>query len=182
MLQYFLHVSSFRCNALQFTRRWNRNYNLLIAYGKREGTYNVPQKWKQILPTGEVVNLGKWLNTQRNIRTTTLTQERKDKLQALVDTGMLLWNMKNLPRQEIWDRNYELLLAYGEQEGTYNVPKRWKQILPTGEVVKLGKWLCFQRHVRDTTLTHERKDKLQVLVDTGRLLWNMNVLKDENEV
>ena len=102
MLQYFLHVSSFRCNALQFTRRWNRNYNLL--------------------------------------------------------------------------------LAYGEQEGTYNVPKRWKQILPTVEVVNLGTWLCFQRHVRDTTLTHERKDKLQVLVDTGRLLWNMKVLQDENEV
>jgi len=95
---------------------------------------------------------------------------------------MLLWNMKNLPKQEIWDRNYELLLAYGEQEGTYNVPQKWKEILPTGEVVNLGMWLNTQRNTRSTTLTQERKDKLQVLVDTGRLLWNMKVLQDENEV
>jgi len=159
--------------------RWDRNYELLLAYEERKGTCNVPSSWKEISATGEVVKLGMWLSTQRSIRDTTLTQKRKDKLQALVDTGRLLWNMQVSPVMETWDRNYELLLEYGKREGTYNVPSRWKEILPTGEVVNLGMWLIAQRSVRHTTLTQKRKNKLQALVNTGMLLWDTKVLQYE---
>ena len=81
-----------------------------------------------------------------------------------------------------WGRHYAALLKYGEEYGTYNIPKKdsFDCVLPgMGEDGgdfhyrnKLGSWLCTQRQARKGTLgthklTPEREALLQQLVDEG---------------
>ncbi len=69
--------------------------------------------------------LGGWLNTQRKMHKGTskakrrLLPEREARLQALVDKGMLLWD----PYQDMWEEKFNMLLKYGEEHGTCNVPQ-----------------------------------------------------------
>ena len=151
---------------------WERNYGLLLDYGSVNGTYNVPAGWRVILADGDVVNLGMWLITQRRTKDTIMTEEHKEMLQILVNTGKLLWRMADR-----WDICYAGLLEYGSREGHYNVPVSWKHTLTSGphagEEVNLGAWLKTQRKTRNTTLTEDRRILLQRLVDMGKLRWNM---------
>jgi len=142
---------------------------MMLDYGSIQGTCNVPQQWTVNLPDGNEVNLGKWLNSQRATRDSTLTEAHKALLQRLVDNGMFQWNWR-----DIWERHFGRLLVYGARTGTCNVPAEWTESLPNWKV-HLGRWLVHQRQSRDTFMTEEHKTKLQRLVDTGMLRWNMDV-------
>ncbi len=49
-----------------------------------------------------------------------LLPEREARLQALVDKGMLYWDHVNDAR---WNEKFALLLKYGDEHGTCNVPR-----------------------------------------------------------
>ncbi len=73
--------------------------------------------------------LGCWVSIQRNMHKGTvktmgrLLPERETRLQALVDKGMLFWEY---PENELWDDKFAMLMKYGEDHGTCNVPQSEK--------------------------------------------------------
>ncbi len=69
--------------------------------------------------------LGAWLATQRSLRRGNIKGERlfphrQERLQALVDMEMLSWEY---PKDDKWGDKFNLLLKYGEEHGTCNVPQ-----------------------------------------------------------
>ena len=73
-------------------RDWNFMYDLLLDYGRRRGTCDVPMRWKErVTPDGDDINLGVWLQNQRITRETTMSPEHRERLQSLVDRGLLHW-------------------------------------------------------------------------------------------
>jgi len=105
-------------------------------------------------------------------------------LQALVDDGKFQWE-KKLPancRGEIrWDLYYDALMRYGvANKNNCNVPQNVSFPLMDGTMVKLGMWLNKQRKdKRAGSLLPCRHEKLQVLVDLGKLKWNVHFNKDD---
>ena len=74
--------------------RWNANYEALIRYGQQFGHCNVPQATTFPLASGEPCKLGNWINKQRkDKKNECLLPDRERKLQILVDSGLLKWNM-----------------------------------------------------------------------------------------
>ena len=146
-------------------------FNLLVQYGQRNGHCNVPAKWKEVLPNGESVNLGNWVVHQRQKKDRSMTTEHRDRLQQLVDQGLFTWGTTHQRRE--WDFMYDLLVDYGQRNGTCNVPKRWKEVLADGDEVNLGKWVADQRWRRDTIMTQEHRTKLEALVEQGLFKWRM---------
>jgi len=78
---------------IQNFRDWDFMYSLMIQYGHRFGTCNVPQNYKEILPEGGRVSLGNWVHTQRQRRNSLMSEDHRQKLQALVDEGLFKWRM-----------------------------------------------------------------------------------------
>jgi hypothetical protein len=63
-------------------------------------------------------------------------------------------------------------LDYGNEKGTYNAPINCESVQPDGTVLMLGTWLSTQRQLmRKGKLRPDRQQKLQVLVDMGKLQW-----------
>ena len=153
---------------------WNTNCDALEDYHRRFGTCNCHVRTVCVLPNGRLVKLGKWLNTQRTWRKGTngsgLLKEREARLQSLVDQGKLLWEMKDV---RDWNFMYGVLVDYGRRYGTCNVPHGWKEKLPSGEVVNLGKWLNYQRMTQDTYMSLDHKRRLNELAEKGLFRWRM---------
>jgi len=154
---------------------WNTNCDILEEFFRQFGTCNCPRYSVCVLPDGQEVKIGQWLKSQRKqkrgtLSSSSLSAERVSRLQALVDQGKLWWNY-NIIDQGDWDVMYKSLLEYGRLYGSCNVPERYKELLPNGKVLNLGKWLHRQRLSKDSTLTEDRKEKLQQLVDQGLLKW-----------
>ena len=72
-------------------RDWDFMFDVLVDYGRRNGTCNVPAAWKEVLPNGDEVNIGQWVRTQRQKRDLTMTAEHRERLQELVDKGLFKW-------------------------------------------------------------------------------------------
>eukprot|EP01042_Synura_sphagnicola_P036431 gene36431-biopygen5277 len=158
---------------------WNSNCDILEEYWRLFGTCNCPARTVCVLPGGREVNIGKWLNDQRMMKRGTrgqlhLTTEREARLQALVDEGKLIWDMSLLDDAR-WEVMYNLLVDYGNRNGTCNVPQSKSAVLPDGSSVNLGLWVNDQRKSKDTTMKPERRVQLQRLVDQGLFKWNMTM-------
>jgi len=139
--------------------KWKNNYLLLVKFQQREGHANVPSKHKE-----EGVQLGKWLETQRQ-------QKKKGELDISLEERLeevgVIWDIF----KEQWDSRYRLLAKFHQREGHTNVPHRHRE-----EGVNLGVWLSSQRY-------KNRKGKLDIslkkrLEDIG-FIWN--ILKDQWE-
>eukprot|EP01042_Synura_sphagnicola_P036471 gene36471-biopygen6593 len=122
---------------------WNSHCDILEEYWRLFGTCNCPAGIVCVLPGGREVNIGKWLDNQRQKKRGTRgrgiyqTTEREARLQALVDEGKLIWDM-SLHDDARWDVMYNLLVDYGTRNGTCNVPQKGKSsVLPDGSSVNL---------------------------------------------
>lgn len=111
---------------------WNRFYELLRQYAERHGHVLVPRLC-------EVPGLGDWVTDQRRQykawkqgQSTQLTQERRDKLEAIG----FAWSVRNRPE---WEQRYHELLQYKEKHGDCKVPQHYKLNK------SLGKWVAKQR-------------------------------------
>lgn len=71
-------------------QRWNLAYDALVQYGHEYGHCNVPRAYECVLKDGYVLKLGLWLHSQRDFfRNNRLKQDRLDRLNRLVERGML---------------------------------------------------------------------------------------------
>jgi len=117
---------------------WENNYSLLVKFQQREGHANVPSRHRE-----EGVNLGKWLDGQRQ-------QKRKGELDISLEERLeevgVIWSFF----KEHWGDNYLLLVKYQQREGHANVPKKHEE-----EGLNLGSWLDAQR-------TRKKKRKLDI--------------------
>ena len=105
---------------------------LLRQYGERHNHVLVPRLC-------EIPGLGDWVTDQRRQykawtqgQTTQLTQERRDKLEAIG----FAWKVRNRPE---WEQRYHELLQYKDKHGDCKVPQHYK---PNKS---LGKWVAKQR-------------------------------------
>jgi len=159
---------------------WNENFDAMVCYGKKYGTCNVTRSSRCQLSDGRVIKLGIWLNTQRtNGNRKQLTNERLHKLQCLVDSNLLDWNLVTAEVKtdnKRWNDMYNKLVNFGEQhsDGNCNVPQSYCVTLSDNTPCSLGYWLSDQRKFyRKGTLYESRKQRLQKLVNEGKLKWNM---------
>ena len=105
---------------MKLEEKWELNYNLLKKYKEENGNIDVPIQY-----TVDNVQLGRWLNTQRNMyKDSKLSEERINKLNEL---GM---NWDKI------DRYYRLLEKYKEEHGNINVPTYYEV-----NGIKLGQWI-----------------------------------------
>ena len=115
----------------QLADQRERNFGLLEQYKEREGHGNVPMQHEE-----DGVNLGYWVNTQRQLyKTGKLDESYQHRLEKLG----VSWD----PLVEQWEQNFSLLEQYKEREGHGNVPQVHEE-----DGVKLGLWLNNLRQVR----------------------------------
>lgn len=161
---------------------WNARFQLLKEVGEGRGAVldfcNIPKGFSTTLYDGTIVNLGKWLCNQRNLRRGhALSQEREAQLQSLVDKGWLWWDKPDFFDDKAWNERFQLLQDVGEafgESGAYcNIPQDFKIPGSDGKLINLGHWLGLQRQRRrQKKLDTEREEKLQSLVDKGWLWWD----------
>ena len=81
---------------------WEAMYGLMIEYGRRTGTCNVPRRWREFWPEkGIEVNLGRWVAGQKEKRFTTLSPEHRERLQELVDQGLFQWRASGVRERDV---------------------------------------------------------------------------------
>lgn len=154
---------------------WETKYHTLLWYGEQFGHYNVPDNFKCVSADGNEVKLGCWLQYQRGERRRKkLRPDREQKLQKLVDTGKLAWDIVKCNDVDPWDTKYQALLSYCNEHGTCNVPDSFKYDDGRGKPIRLGRWLGKQRRGKKIgKLRKDREALLQKLVDEGKLLWEI---------
>jgi len=141
--------------------RWERNFDLLVAYHAREGHVNVPQSHEE-----DGIYLGKWLSHQRaNHKKGNMDRSRQERLESL---GML-WDLMETQ----WEHNFSLLSAYQAQTGVAYLPMDCEV-----EGVMLGVWLNTQRiEVKKGKLDKSRRERLEslgVIWDPADAQWERN--------
>lgn len=76
-------------------------------------------------------------------------------------------------KDDNWDEKYSALLDYGKEFGSYNVPQKYKCVLPSGDQFSLGKWLYTQRaEKKKGNIREDRDKKMQILADQGKFKRN----------
>ncbi|MGW0327774.1 Helicase associated domain protein [Nocardia sp. NPDC003183] len=136
--------------------RWEQGFARLLAYVEQHGHTLVPQK--HIDQTG--FNLGTWVSTQRMRHSKgILTADRTAQLAAVAGWS---WD----PTADQWEKGFERLLVYVEQEDHALVPQ--KHIDETG--FRLGVWVLTQRRrmVKGAILNEQAKR----LEDLPRWTWD----------
>jgi len=165
------------------SNKWNSIFNQLLEYGeKHNGDCNVPRSYALTLPDSTEIKLGVWLATQRQqFKLGTLRRDRLCRLQELVDQNKLILNSTEsvgTPVDEKWDAMFHRLQEYGKvHNGDCNVPRRFI-LYECGSNINLGNWLHTQRTKHKAgRLPPDRLDRLQGLVDQGKLRWNVTEMK-----
>ncbi|GMH85539.1 hypothetical protein TrST_g10508 [Triparma strigata] len=133
---------------------WEQNFQALVNYKKEEGDCLVPVGFKTV----EGLNLGKWTSHQRNIyKNGKLSRDRVTMLEE-VD---FVWD----PLEAEWERNFQSLVNYKEEERDCLVP--WK--FETVEGVTLGGWVGKQRGDKKKGLLSA--DRVTMLEEVG-FVWD----------
>lgn len=81
-----------------------------------------------------------------------------------------------------WDMQYEALVLFANTYGHCNVRSGYNADTDDRTQINLYAWLALQRrHKKVGRLRKDREEKLQTLVDTGKLAWVGNDSKSEDE-
>jgi hypothetical protein len=171
----------FKWDASFHSNQWERRYEALLRFYEEFKTCNVPHSYKFRDDDGTIVSLGRWLEKQRRSKKLkTLSPDRDAKLQQLVDEGKLYWEIYDAERRSrSWQDKYNLLVAYGDMNGSCELPDN--AVITTVDEnghtkkVQLGHWLQIQKSQRlHNKLEHERVQLLERLVDQGKLTWEID--------
>lgn len=133
---------------------WRRKFDLLREFQRREGHALVPQGHAE-----NGVNLGTWLQEQRNNRAT-LSEERRKLLESVPG-----WTWD--PYSESWERGFAAITQFAQREGHARVPQ--------GHIeggLKLGGWVAEQRSNRQK-MSAERRARLESVRG-----WSWNAVED----
>lgn len=132
---------------------WEQNYSAAVRFHRTNGNLDVPVDYVD----ADGVRLGAWLNAIRssrkgNNRRADLTADQISRLDSL---GMN-WDGKH---NATWDIAYAAACEYRRANGDLNVPSSYM----TESGIRLGRWIRSQRETYKTTLSDERKRKLDEL-------------------
>lgn len=97
----------------KFTRAWENGFEHAKAYFVRNGNLDVPT----MFVCGDGFKLGAWIVNQREKSGIRITDERRKKLDSI---GMI-WVKPTF--DELWDKRFEMVKAYYEENGSTDVPK-----------------------------------------------------------
>jgi hypothetical protein len=144
---------------------WNRHYKMLRWFLGENGHCNVPPSYEK-----DGFELGAWVQDQRRIYG--VGSLREDRMEILNDLGFSwILFLASEPNVE-WDRHYEMLLAFRQDHGDCNVPRRGYE----KDHSLLGEWVSMQRIYHENgTLRNDRKDRLD---DVG-FSWILEELQDD---
>lgn len=157
----WISLGSTESKASHDDANWNLKYVQLLEYGKKHGDYNIPtrrtfvpgetsdneaegsdegeESEEHSAPPGEVasIRLGKWLERQRHgMRTNTLKKERLEKLQKLVDEGLLV--VDSVAEGELsWQQHFAALMEYAQTYQHCNVPYGYEVKVEVSTPMKL---------------------------------------------
>eukprot|EP01041_Mallomonas_annulata_P001767 gene1767-3422_t len=150
---------------------WDAKYAALVEYGKANGgDCNVVVTKYETSDNNEISQqLGVWLYKQRHLRKKNeLREDRKARLQQLVDEGKLNWAII-VP----WEVRYNSLLSYAKEHGgKCEIPFYHTGPFEHGYDEFMGLWFSRQKIAfRKGTLLPERERKLQLLVDQDMMTW-----------
>ena len=179
---------------------WYIMFEMLLQFCIQNNHCNVPVDFNVKLTNGRVLQMGIWLQLQREKRRYgLLSDEKLTILQSLVDSGKLSWEnqkpanftgsiiptlysmqmqqpipFRSSSEQEelLWTAYFEALKRYCEEYGHCNIPKDKEYPLADGTVVKLGAWLELQRiHRSHGDLAPGRLRCFENLMASGKLQW-----------
>lgn len=113
-------------------------YDLLVEYYNEHQDINIPINYKVTTKDGRVVNLGCYINAQRNkYRNNKLTDEEIKMLEHL--------NISWYPLEDEWLFMYSLAKKYKESHGNLNIKQSYVEKID-GKSYYLGRWLINQRN------------------------------------
>eukprot|EP01041_Mallomonas_annulata_P009327 gene9327-19358_t len=152
---------------------WDAKYAALVKYGEEhDGDCNIPLRDSKKLDDGVMVPLGSWLRGQRySFKKNELREDRKARLQQLVDEGKLNWAII-VP----WEDRYNSLLSYAKVHGgKCEIPVKYDGPFDHGFDANMSAWLQYQKiSHKKRLLLPDRERKLQLLVDQGMMSWKSN--------
>ena len=138
---------------------WEKRYQQLLDFKTDHGHCNVPKRFK------ENTQLGNWVGKQRyqyklfmnGDKASQMTQERIDMLEAI----NFQWSIA----PPSWKERYQELIAYKNNHGDCNVPRRFK------ESKQLGEWVATQRtqykKFKDGKPSHMTQERIDMLEEIG---------------
>ena len=117
----------------------------LVAYKEEHGDCNVPRSWPKN------PKLGKGGSSQRVAYTKgRLSQDRDERLEAIG----VVWDTLDAR----WEEMFAALVAYNDEHGDCNIPRRWLKN------PKLGKWVSTQRKgYAKGKLSQDRIERLEAI-------------------
>lgn len=152
---------------------WEQNYHAAMKYHREHGNLDVPSSY--VSPDG--IRLGAWITKIRAARQQQENEKRKARVQKkaeekpekgyrgavltdeqiarLDELGMIWENRKKLS----WEKSYAAACRYREEHGDLKIPATYE----TEEGIKLGRWLRYQRDACQTSMSEERKRKLEAI-------------------
>ncbi len=135
----------------KFTRVWENGFEHAKAYSIQNGNLDVPTMF--VCEDG--FKLGAWIANHREKSGTRITEERRKRLDSI---GMI-W--KKPTAHELWDKRFEMVKAYYEENGNLDMPNDFKV-----NGIWLAKWLNEQKHIyhgrrEGKSLTDEQIKKLE---------------------
>jgi hypothetical protein len=161
--------------------QWNIKFEALLRYCREKGTANVPQKYKCNLHDGSLINLGKWVYTQRlEKKKGVLRQDKVDKFQSLVNEGVFDWE-PSLEEAKKWDKKFEAVVQFALQHGHCHLPRGIELPLSDGSKCNLYNWLTHELVLRRQRKMKPEREQIFMsqLIAPGYLQWDKKQAADE---
>ena len=151
---------------------WEESYKLAEEYYRKNGHLEILRNYKAVLEDESIVNLGKWINTQRqSYKKGTLSMDR---IKLLENIGMK-WSIK---LKLEWSEIYKLAEEYYRKNGHLEIPWDYKAVLEDESIVNLGIWINNQRRsYKNGTLLENR---IKLLENIG-MKWKVRKRKQVND-
>ncbi|MDA7883076.1 helicase associated domain-containing protein, partial [Akkermansiaceae bacterium] len=139
---------------------WEINFQKLVAYKEEYGNCSVPNTWQD-------KQLANWAKRQRHLKGN--GKLSVDKIKRLNEIGFVLD-----PFEEIWEINFQKLVAYKDKNGDCLVTRSWKD-------KQLFKWVAYQRRSKKRGKLDPNKikrlDEIGFVLDPIEELWEAQFRK-----
>jgi uncharacterized protein YbgA (DUF1722 family) len=141
-----------------YDKKWNRQYEELVDFKRKNGHCMVPFKYEQDK------SLGNWVGKQRNILVNNkMRSDRKELLDEIGFDWKADADHNLIQNDKLWHQQHEKLVEFKRKTGHCMVPRSHK------ENKSLGKWVNKQRNNHNNNKM--RLDRKRILNEIG-FAWN----------
>lgn len=159
--------------------KWMKNYNLAKKYYEEHGNLLIPQNYIMKDEIGNDVNIGLWINRQRNAyKENGASKINKKQIELLNKIGMV-WNILNNENiiTDKWMKNYNLAKEYYKEHGNLLVPRNYIMKDEIGNDVNIGMWINTQRTAYKENGTFKINKKQIQMLDEIHMIYNVYYYK-----